>query len=428
MLRTIRIALICFLLICIVSCGSKKEQEETIQLIWWGDIYNRAFATKLVETYNKRNPVIKISLITPQDYWVKLQTMLAGGTAPDVFLLVNPWTYELADKEVLLPLDDYKKEPTFNAFQNSVWESLKDGFSYEGHLYAIPIWTCSVGIFYNKGLFDKAGLEYPSKDWDLEELLEKAKRLTIDADGDGRIDQFGFGGIPMRLEPIDIYMLIKAFGGELYSDDLKRCFINTPEAISAVKWAVELITKHHVSPSPSEVSSGYRVVSASGPDMFQMGKVAMVFWGRWYLDILSKGGANINWGIAPYPKGKEKVMFEDSAYLGISSKTKHPQECWEFIKFVISEEGQRMVALDRTDIPVLRNVAYSQDFLNYMGREDANKVFLEMLEYSETPAYILGTGSWEKSAEDKLTLVVLGKLGLEEACAQIAREFQNVVR
>ncbi len=51
-----------------------------------------------------------------------------------------------------------------------------------------------------------------------------------------------------------------------------------------------------------------------------------------------------------------------------------------------------------------------------------------MLEYSETPAYILGTGSWEKSAEDKLTLVVLGKLGLEEACAQIAREFQNVVR
>jgi len=82
-------------------------------------------------------------------------------------------------------------------------------------------------------------------------------------------------------------MLINVFGGELYSKDMRKCLIDTPKSIAAVKWTVGLVNKYHVAPKPSEVSASKGVVSAGGTDLFQMGKVAMVYWGRWYLAMLS---------------------------------------------------------------------------------------------------------------------------------------------
>ncbi|MFH1903660.1 MAG: sugar ABC transporter substrate-binding protein [Candidatus Omnitrophota bacterium] len=415
------------LLIFIPGCG-RKVAPLSIKVMWWGDIYNQAFAQKLVEAYNKSGPSIKVSLYAPPgDYWSKLLTMLAGDTAPDVILLNPPQVNELANKGSLLPLDNFKKDPAFIAFQNDTWKSLRGQFSCNGHLYAMPIWTSSIGIFYNKQLFDEAGVPYPSKNWDFEELLEKAKSLTTDTNGDGRIDRFGFGGFPLNLSEWNLYMLIEAFGGKMYSRDYKKCLIDSPESIAAVKWAIELSTKYRVAPNFTEISAGNPVVSAGGPDLFQGGKVAMVFWGRWYLDALSKN-KNLKWGVAPYPHGKRKIMFQVPIYLGIYSKTKYPQECWEFVKFVTGKEGQRKLALERTDIPVLRSAASSSEFLKYAGREDVNRLFLEMLDYAELPTYIPGEDQWKKFAQDKITLVVLGKMDLQKACREIAQDYQKLVQ
>ncbi len=423
MLKIMKVLITGLMLFGLYACGVSKEREETVQLIWWGGIYNQTFAGKLINKYNGTNPEIKVSLITPVDYWMKLQTMIAGGTPPDIFLLNPSQAYELADRGALLSLDDYKTDPAYISFRESVWKALKNELIYKGRLYAIPIWTNSIGMFYNKDLFDKAGVEYPTKDWTFEELLEKAKLLTIDIDNDGRIDQYGFGGFPLSVLPWSLDMLIKTFGGELYSEDMKKCLIDTPEAVEAVKWAMELVTKYHVAPTPSEVTSR-GVVSASGPDLFQMGKVAIVYWGRWYLDTLSKK-PDLRWAVAPYPRGKRKVMYQEARYLGISSKTRFPKASWEFVKFVVSENGQKLLSLDRTDIPVRRSVAYSPELLNYAGREDANRVFLEMLEYAEIPSYLLGKGEWLDFARMKLELALLGKISVEEACREIAREFEK---
>lgn len=422
-MKTIMILVGCFMLLCSVSCETKKEQEKTVQLIWWGDIYNDGFARKLVQRYNEISPETKVSLITAQDYWIKLQTMIAGGTSPDIFLLHSAEVYELADKGALLSLDDYKKDSAYTNFQKDTWGSLRDQITYKDHLYAIPIWTNSIGIFYNKDLFDKAGVEYPSNGWTFDELLEKAKLLTLDTDNDGKIDQYGFGGFRILVDTWYLEMLIKAFGGELYSKDMKKCLIDTPGAIEAVRWAVELMTKHHVSPTPSDTTMK-AVVSIGDIDLFQMRKVAMVYWGRWYIDVLSKK-PDLRWGVAPYPNGKKKVMFSVPIYLGISSATKIPEASWKFVKFVMGEHGQKILSLGRTDISVLRSVSNSPEFLNYAGREDANKIFLDMLEYSETPVYLSGTVEWKQFAELKFDLVVLGKLSVEEACRQIAREFEK---
>lgn len=422
-MRIAKVLFLVFLAIGLSSCGGQKR-EKSVKLIWWGTLYNRNFASKLVEAYNKTNPATKVSLIAPTgNYWMKLQTMMAGGTAPDVLLFSPTQAYELANKGALLSLNDHRTDPAYISFQENVWKALKDELIYKGNLYAIPIWTNTIGIFYNKGLFDKAGVAYPTKDWTFNDLLEKAKLLTIRGKN-GRIEQYGFGGFPLSVTPWNLDMLIKSFGGELYSKDMRRCLIDTPESIAAVKWAVELVNKYHVAPSPSELSASKGVVSASGTDLFQMGKVAMVYWGRWYLAMLSKR-PDLKWAVAPYPRGKRKIMYQAPIYLGISSTTKFPDASWKFIKFVMSKAGQKMLVTYRTEIPVLRSVANMPAFLNYAGREDATRVFLGMLEYAEIPHYLPGKGEWVEFAKMKLELALLGKISVEEACKEIAKNYEQ---
>ena len=409
------------------SCTDKHSQrEETITLIWWGDIYNRAFGQKITNTYNAKNPRVKVKLLPVEQaggqYHSKILSMNAAGIPPDIVLLSSGQHLDYASKGIFLSLDKYETDPEFETLRRNMWENALGSCKYNGTLFFIPIWTNPIGIFYNKTLFDKAGVPYPTSDWDFDEFLDKAKRLTFDFNDDGRVDQFGFGGISLSVTGWDLYMLIEAFGGHLYSEDGRRCLINTPESISAVQWAIDLSKKYHVCPTIQEERSGGSIVSASGADYFRSGKIAMILSGRWYLDTLRKV-KDLRWGIAPFPMGEKRVMFQRSNFLSISSKTRYPDECWKFLKFAIGEEGQALISQERSDIPVLKSMAYSQDFLNYDGRPDANKVFLNMLEYAKVQQFVIGKTKWIEFARDRFELVVLGKLTVRNACDEIATEF-----
>lgn len=426
-----------FLMLCIIlqslsllfaGCSAKEKKGKSITLMFWGDVYNRAFAQKLVDRYNSKNPPLKVKLLAvEQEYESKVLTMSAGGIPPDI-ILVSPGKHiEYSSRGIFLALDRYAADPEFENLKKDMWQNVWDGCEYDGKLYVVPIWTSTIGIFYNKGLFDKAGVSYPSHDWDFDEFLDKAKRLTVDFDNNGRIDQFGFGDFPLDIGGWDLYMLIEAFGGHLYSNDGKECLINTPEAVNAIQWAVDLSVKHHVCPTIKEVRSGGKIMSASGEDYFRSGRVSMVLWGRWYLDAL-KQSKDLQWGVAPFPRGKRKAMFQYSVYLAISSKTEEPDECWKFLKFIMGKEGQEMLTQDRSDIPVLKSMAYSNEFLNYAGRPDANEVFLNMFEYATTPKSPIGVSEWYRSAYEKMELVTLGRLSVKKACDEIAEEYRNLVK
>lgn len=415
------------LIIGVCGCTSKsqdKEVHKTIQLMWWGDIYNRAFIEKIVNVYNSKKPRIKVSIHTevPRTYWQKLQTMLAAGTAPDIFLVNHEQAYELAKRDVFLNLNDHREDPAFITFQANIWNGLKGHFNHNENFYAIPIWTNVIGIFYNKDLFDKAGVEYPGEDWNFKELLVKAKQLTCDTDKDGRINQFGIEGYHFNFtNSWNLPGVVKAFGGEFFSEDGKRCLINSPEAMEAIQWGIDLRIKHHVSPTYSERQSMAAGGNLSGQDTFCTGKLAMLKYGRWYLDILCKTKP-FRWGFAPLPRGKKKVVFQRANYLGVYSKTKYPKAAWKFLKFMVGEEAQRMLSQERTDIPVFRSIAYSSEFLSYGGREDVNRIFLQLMEDSVIKRTI-GKDEWKQNAKDKIELVYLGRMKLEEACSQIVKEF-----
>jgi multiple sugar transport system substrate-binding protein len=413
------------------GCHIKRSEEKELKLIWWGDVYNRTFAQKVVDAYNSKRPAIKIKLLAIEQsggiYEQKILSMSAAGIPPDIMLITPGKNLEYASKGIFLPLDNYKSDSEFNSLKEDMWPNIWDGCEYRGKLYTVPIWTNTVGVFYNKTMFDKAGVAYPVFDWTLEDLLAKARQLTRDFDNDGQMDQFGFGGIPLSIRGSwDLSMLIELFGGHLYSADGKKCLINSREAIEAVQWAVDISEKYHICPTMREVASlNIRATSASGEDYFRAGKIAMVWWPRCYLDVL-KLTRGFEWAVAPYPQGRKKIMYQIPVYLAIASKTRYPDECWQFLKFMVGKEGQLFLTQDRSDLPVLKSMARSPGFQNYVSRPDVNGLFLSMLDYAKIPKIVIGGDEWYKNAEDKLTLVVLGKLSVKDACDEIAREYEAI--
>ena len=107
-----------------------------------------------------------------------------------------------------------------------------------GDLYAMPYAFVMSVLHYNKDMFDAAGVAYPTDDWTWDELLEAAKALTKDFDGDGKIDQWG-----LYFKP-DYYVLdamIYAFGGRVLSEDLTQVMLDSDEAEAAVQFLVDLM-------------------------------------------------------------------------------------------------------------------------------------------------------------------------------------------
>jgi multiple sugar transport system substrate-binding protein len=430
-----KIAKMMTILYCIVAlisgCAQKKEESEEktiIKFAFWGNIGNREFAQEVVDVFNKSHPSIQAEFIPIEagNYRYKLLTMVAGGVAPDIMLVMPYYMADFASRDVLLNLDPYaNNDEEFQSFKGDIYPQLLKVNKFDGVSYSMPIWTNSIALFYNKTLFDKEGIDYPDETWDWDKLLSAAKKLTKDLDGDRRIDQFGFGDHDFWLggDWGGIYRYIRRNGGRLFNEDRTKCLMDSPEAMEAVRWYLDLTIKHHVAPTMSQTrAQGY----SDKQKVFETGRVAMITTGRWSMLPLSKI-KNFEWGVAPEPHAKVRFNLCAAVFLSAYAGTKHPQACWEFIKFTMGKEVQNMISTLRSDIPILKSITNSDEFLNAYGRLKENKVFLDCLDGAEEYPFVSGDASWKVSVSNKLVLVSLGKMDLETACKEIVNEYRDLV-
>jgi len=163
-------------------------------MIWGRENEVRQEREKLAH-FVQENPDIQIDLIQTggTQYQVKLATMLAGGVAPDLFMVHEAMFPTLAENGLILPLDDLVAEDPeldLDAFFPAVVEQCR----YKGVLYKLPVGFNTVVMYYNCDMFDEAGLDYPSDDWTWDDMLRMARRLTR-RDEQGRPTQYGVMGV-----------------------------------------------------------------------------------------------------------------------------------------------------------------------------------------------------------------------------------------
>ena len=336
--------IIASVIIClvIIPISSVMGEQVTLRFSDWHlteDVWNKSL-TEAMEIFHKQHPNIKVVMepVSYKEKETKYTVESAAGRAPDVFhvhAFSLPMFFSKGFAKDLTPFID-KEGPGFL----DAWYPLPlKLMQHEGKMHAMPGDYMTMVLFYNTNMFKAVGLDVnkPPKTWD--EFLAYAKKLTRDTDGDGKVDQWGFGtvgakspGFSLRFGPF-----IWSHGADYLTPDMKKSALNTPEAGEAFAFFSGLYTQHKVVP-PGLTAMGPQDVRTQ----LAQKKVAMILGSGWTPPIVNKINPDLNayevLKCAPAPmKDKPATAIWLSSWV-MSPNTKHPAEAWELLKFITSKE------------------------------------------------------------------------------------------
>ena len=345
------------------------EKKVPLVVAYWGDAAELAMLNPIVDAFEKDNPDIELTrIVAPAgDYTTKVLTLLAGGGTLDVMQMENGGL-EFSPKGLLDDIDPYVENSDLPL--EAFYQTGLEFFQYRGVNYAFPISAYVMVLFYNKDMFDEAGLSYPTKEWNWDDFLQAAIVLTKDKDSDGKIDQFGTWMGDWT--GVWIHWLL-GNGGSFLNPEGTKMTINSPQSLEALQWFQNLLTKYHVAPYPEE--------QEGLGDLFLSKVIGMRVDGPWVVAPYRK--ADFNWGVTYLPEGPvERVARGGYKGLGILKKSKQKKEAWRFIEYM-AVKAQSSMLKGGAAIPVMKTVEFSED-------EEVWQVFSESLDFLGAENWIFG--------------------------------------
>lgn len=403
----------------LTGCSRQSDEKSvTLRLVAWGNEREEKTLRSLISRFEKRHPGVKVELqITPHSrVFDKLMISTAGGRPPDVSRISSLWFHPCAAKGLFEDLTPYAaKDPSFD-LDDFYPEAVEGWGRYKGKLYSIPTDIDISAMYYNKDMFDKAGLPYPDWSWDWRKQLEIAKKLTK-TDNHGKRIQWGMAADPWWQS------YVHENGGSLLSSDLKRCTLTEPAAYEAIQWISELINKHHVAPNAQESAE------VGSMKLFTTGKLGMFVSGSWAAELQFKDLIkDFTYDAAPLPKGKSRAAFIGGAAFAVLSRSRHKEEAWELAKWMTGPEYQRRAALDSQIIPSRRSVAESGAYLKQNRPPKHRKVFLDMIKYGRASPPVSVSPEMNEIVNAEIALAILGKKPAKEACEKVAPVIDQLLR
>ena len=343
----------------------------------------------------------------------KFLTGIDAGHAPDVVNLHWRSTPQAASTGQLLALDSLLARDGID--RDAFYPIGLQAYSYHGALYGMPLKGSTVTGFYNQDLFDRYGVEYPTRDWTWEEMLDKARRLTVDEDGDGLPDVYG-------LSPYDIANYVWSGGGRFVRREDGRWVSNLddPTTVEAVRFYVELFSRHKVCPP----RPGIRSEAPMSTFTFMAGRIAIELGGPWNIpdyQFLDR----FRWEALLFPKGS---AGRHTRYAGtglvIWEGTGRPEEAWRLVKHMTGPEATARMARLGSDMPPLRDVA-REAFVNPETHWE-EEVFVESMDYD---IHLFPLELWWEDLYrrmlDELDPALTGRETVEEAMADAHRVTQD---
>jgi multiple sugar transport system substrate-binding protein len=295
--------------------GYEPVEKETIRITTWAGVDESAELQEVIDEVNAS--VAHFEIVhepAPDDYYTKVQTALAGGTSADMIWLSQEWIAGMADQGALLDITDclqtYSHLPAADI--DDYFADILKTAKYQGSYFGLPWISQPVVMYFNKALFDAAGMDYPTEDWNWDTFQEAAAELTQDVDGDGENDQWGFtltGWPPPQ-------MFVWQAGGEVISDDLTSSPVDSPEAIAGFDFYAGMIYDDVHAPPEA-------VISEQGfGEMFKAGKIGM-FMGGAADDLDRVEGLDV--GVVAVPAGPgDQATFAWTASTVIAADSENP--------------------------------------------------------------------------------------------------------
>lgn len=399
------------------GCGSQgavsKDGKTKLVMALWDEEQNKTMQ-KMIAVYQEQNPnvVVETQLTTWSEYWTKLEASVTGGDAADI-MWVNVLKAEgYVDAGILMDVSEVAKTLDLEA---NFPKALVDGYHYDGKQYAIPKDFDTNGLFYNKELFDKAGVAYPTDDWTMEDFTKAAEALSAGISNGEFACAVAFNSGQTSYQG-SIY----ANGGYMLSEDKTKVGWDNPKTIEGLKVWTNLVEKGY--------SASQAQMADTLPDsMFEGGKLAMLMAGNYMISTFEKNDMiKGKYGIVSRPSfnGKKTDVINGLGY-AVNAQTKNKEEALKFLTWLGGAEAMEIQGKDGTVISA-RNDA--QHFYVETHPQLDLGVFTANLEDT-----ILLEPKCKKYTEmvnvQKIYLAELweGTMTAEEACGKIQEEQQVII-
>lgn len=385
------------------SGGDAELSDEPMTLryaIW--DKNQEPSMKAIITAFTKKHPNVTIKIENAGDkYFEKLQTSISGGAGPDVFWMNGPNFQLYAANGQLEPLDvktaDYP-------------ESLVELYSFDGKTYGAPKDFDTIGVWYNKELFDAAGVEYPAADWTWADYHATAAALTDPAKG-------VWGSAAKLNDQSGYYNTVAQAGGYVIDSEGSKSGWASPEAQAGIDFWIDQI-KAGVSPNQQQMTDTHV------NDMFTSGKIAMYWDGSWNASLYAQNeviGDKLD--VAPLPAGAAgnmSVVHGISNVVNAASKNKAMAEA--FALFASGEEASTIQAESGTVIPAFNG---TQDAWVAAVPQYDLQVFMDAVETAVPYPVSKNTSAWGSIQSEILTQVWALTLPASEALPQLAEKMQG---
>ncbi len=306
--------------------------SDALQVVIW-DNNQRKGLQEIADEFTKETGIkVAIEVKEWNTYWQLLQSGATGGDMPDVFWMHSNNSQMYMKNDMLLDLTDYIANSDKIDMSNYM-EGIGELYTRENKVYAIPKDYDTIALWYNKTMFDEAGIDYPNETWTWNTVLEAAQKLTKE---DG--SQFGFG-VNTGNNQDTYYNMIYANGGFVVNDDHTASGYDDPKTIEAMEYVGQLLQY-----APSQAT-----MSETGVDvLMESGQIAMCTQGSWMLPGFMENDymvENCDVAIIPY---NDATNLRASCINGLgwaaAANTKRPEDCWKLIEWFGSEEMQKKQA------------------------------------------------------------------------------------
>jgi len=319
---------------------------------WTG--FERDAIERVVNRFNASQNRLFVDLTTVSQIDRKALVAIAGGDPPDVLGLWTGVLTQFAEKRALTCLDPFMERAGMS--RDAFIDVFMDMNTYDGRVYALPTTPATTALHWNKSLFAAAGLDPDTPPRTLNQLDEMAERLT-EYDRDGNLARLGFTPAEPGNQGVPSwpYIWVYWFGGSLW--DGRHITFDTPENLMAYQWVKSYSDKYGAEQLATFQGGFGPFASAENP--FFSGKIAMTLQGVWLHNFIDRYAPDMQWGAAPFPSavpGFNSVSTAETDSICIPAGARHPQEAFEFIKFLCSQENLEMLNMDHRKFSPLKRV------------------------------------------------------------------------
>ena len=407
------------------ACGSNSSKDGKTHLtfqIW--DVAQKKGMQAICDAYTKKHPdvSIEVQVTSWNEYWTKLEAAATSNKMPDIFWMHTNEILKYADYGKLEDLTDLYDDEDENYYKEHFSDiSLKNSEGSNGHIYGVPKDKDTVALLYNKELFDQAGVGYPTADWTWDDL-ESASQAIYDKTGK-------YGYMAYSHDQIGYWNFVYQNGGQILSDDGSEAMYTEPATADAIKYYIGL-QENDWCPTQEQFAN------TGAAEMFFSGQGAMYYAGNWDLANLCATYPDMNgkWDVAVLPKcpnpaeGDGRAVISNSVSYATGAEGENHDIAMDFLKFLGSEEGQRIQGESGVAIPAYNGLedTWVQSFAD-QGYEVNVGNLIEQFDYSVKYVNNASRRVWEPEVEQTVLDIYAGTLTVDEGIQQMQDEVTQAI-